>query len=141
MNQTIDDNISSHLSHSLADVLEEAVPGVFPVVSVDDLVQAEVPHLDVPVSRARAEHRFVLVHTQTLDGVIVSLGNNINIGHFVIDDLHLEGVEQLGLSDVPDTDLSLLPGGDEKVMLIGVNQSRGPGVVRTETSNINDKFS
>ena len=71
----------------------------------------------------------------------MSLGNKINIGHFVIDDLHLEGVEQLGLSDVPDTDLSLLPGGDEKVMLIGVNQSRGPGVVRTETSNINNKFS
>ena len=114
---------------------------MFPVVGVDDLVQAEVPHLDVPVRGARAEHRFVLVHTQTLDGVIVSLGNNINIGHFVIDDLHLEGVEQLGLSDVPDTDLSLLPGGDEKVMLIGVNQSRGPGVVRTETSNINSKFS
>ena len=94
---------------------------MFSLVSVDNPVKAEVPHLDISVSRPSAEHRLVLVHTQTLDGVIVRLGNNINIGHFVIDDLHLEGVEQLGLSDVPDTDLSFLSSRDEKVMLIGMN--------------------
>ena len=64
-----------HLSDPLADVLEEAVPGVFPLVRVDNPVEVEVPHLDVPVSRPRAEHRLVLVHTQTLDGVVVSLSH------------------------------------------------------------------
>ena len=63
----------SHLCDPLADVLEEAVPGVLRLVCVDNPMEAEVPHLDISVSRASAEHRLVLVHTETLDGVVVGL--------------------------------------------------------------------
>ena len=48
---------------------------MFPLVGVDNPVKAEVPHLYISVSRASAEHGLVLVHAQTLDGVVVGLNN------------------------------------------------------------------
>ena len=60
-------------------------------------VPAEVPHLDVPVHGASAEHGLVTVHGQALDSMVMCL----------------EGVEQLGLPHVPDTDLAFLASRDE----------------------------
>ena len=62
-----------HLSHSLADVLEEAVSGVLSLVGVDNSMAVQVPHLDVAVCRARAEQGLSDVHRHTLDSVLMGL--------------------------------------------------------------------
>ena len=86
---------------------------------MDCPVPAEVPHLDVPVHGASAEHGLVTVHGQALDCMVMCL----------------EGVEQLGLPHVPDTDLAFLASRDEELVLAGVEESSGSSIVTAETRN------
>ena len=71
--------MSRHLSDSLADVLEEAVSGVLPLVGVHDPVAVQVPHLDVAICRARAKQGLIEVHGHTLDGVLMGLMDHYSL--------------------------------------------------------------
>lgn len=62
-----------YLSHPLADVFKQTMSGVFPLVSVNNSVTGQVPHLDITISRTSAEHCLIDVHTQAFDGMVMGL--------------------------------------------------------------------
>ena len=77
------------LRRALADVLEQALPRVLGREVVQTLVVGQVPHADAAVRAAGGEHDLAVVHGQALDGVVVGL----------------EGVDQLVLAEIPNTNL------------------------------------
>lgn len=97
--------VNVNLGHSLADVLEETLPGVFTSEGVETLVMTEIPDLDSSIHGPCHKHRLILIQRETLDGVVVGL----------------EGVDELVLPEVPDTDLAFLACRDDELVLRGVD--------------------
>ena len=52
-----------------------------------------------------------------------------------MDSSNLEGMKQFCLSHVPDADLTLLARGDQEMMLTGVKEGGGPGVMTASSGH------